>query len=464
MAEIISLISGGVPGGALLLLFFLFTVNLSLHFLAASKLMDKKLKTRRQLVYSAVILLIYGLLWIQFRPPLPRERIVILPTVSADGKIHLNGRAFRLPESIQQQSLNNLTSRYIMHRWQWLLEAMAEDSLQNPQAWKTLARKMRPLLLVESRIQGNKLQYRFLDRNEKAATAWYVEEDTLVYTHLLENMNEKFEVFRRIREVVVPMNRIIQAQSYLILRRYEKALAVLHGLDEPEARILRAEVYFKKGLKIKIDREKSKYVKINNPEFDRAKRILQGLVKNRQDNTRVAYLLGRIAVQEEKFGMAEVFLKKALIDDPTDSRVYYALSFLLPVRLEDLGYGKRTDVLKKSLYYDPAYRQAAYELANEYYLSGTGTQTGKGTTLAIQTINNYLKIRRGDPQIMSLLGILYIKTERLDEAQVPGLVLHQIPRCASQPVMVVVDQLQKDIVVNPTKLPRAATRVLDKGA
>jgi len=172
MAEIISLISGGVPGGALLLLFFLFTVNLSLHFLAASKLMDKKLKTRRQLVYSAVILLIYGLLWIQFRPPLPRERIVILPTVSADGKIHLNGRAFRLPESIQQQSLNNLTSRYIMHRWQWLLEAMAEDSLQNPQAWKTLARKMRPLLLVESRIQGNKLQYRFLDRNEKAATAW----------------------------------------------------------------------------------------------------------------------------------------------------------------------------------------------------------------------------------------------------------------------------------------------------
>jgi len=230
-------------------------------------------------------------------------------------------------------------------------------------------------------------------------------------------MNEKFEVFRRIREVVVPMNRIIQAQSYLILRRYEKALAVLHGLDEPEARILRAEVYFKKGLKIKIDREKSKYVKINNPEFDRAKRILQGLVKNRQDNTRVAYLLGRIAVQEEKFGMAEVFLKKALIDDPTDSRVYYALSFLLPVRLEDLGYGKRTDVLKKSLYYDPAYRQAAYELANEYYLSGTGTQTGKGTTLAIQTINNYLKIRRGDPQIMSLLGILYIKTERLDEAQ-----------------------------------------------
>ncbi len=229
-------------------------------------------------------------------------------------------------------------------------------------------------------------------------------------------MDDKFEVFAGMKEVIMPEKRITEAEALYYRHKYDKVLEVLHGLDTSEAQILRAAVHFRKGLKIKIDREKGKYVKIRIPEFDQAKQILQEVIKKRQDNQRVAYLLGRIAIQEENFGLAEIFLKKALIDDPTDARVYYALSFLLPARLEDLGYKKRTEVLEKAMYYDPAYREAAYELANEYYISGTGTQTGHGTTNAIKTIRQYLEIRKGDPQIVALLGILYIKIERLDEA------------------------------------------------
>ena len=417
MAEIISFLSGGIPGGVLLLLFFLLTVNLSLQFLAASKLMDHNLKKRRQLTYSLLILLIYGILWIQFRPPLPRQRVVALPIASQEGVISLEGSAFRLPEYLQQEALNNLTNRYLMHRWQWLLEAIPADSIKEPRAWISLARRMGALLIIESRKRDSRLEYRIYNKDDKTVSAWFVAEDTLNYRDLLDNLNEKLDIFENVRSVSHSEDRFLKAEALIILGKSEKALAVLHNLNKPQAQILRALIHFKKGLKIRIDREKAKYVKIQNPEFEQAKKILQTLVKNRQDNTQVAYLLGRIAVQEEKYDMAEVFLKKALIDDPTDARVYYALSFLLPARLEDLGYHKRTEVLEKALYYDPAFRDAVYELASEYYLSGTGTATGHGTTSAIRAITKYLKIRQGDPQILALLGSLYIKTNRLDEAQ-----------------------------------------------
>ena len=417
MSEIISFLSGGVPGGILLLFIALLIINLSLQFFVSSKLMDVKLKRRRQLTYSAIAILIYVVLWAQFRPPLPRERVIVLPTVNQNGKIQMRASSFRLAEYLRRYALNNLTSRYIMHRWQWLLEAMDKDSLQNPAAWQSLARRMHTLLLVESKISDGKLHYRFYNRADESASAWFVAEDTLSYRDFVQNIDDKFEVFTGFKKVSIPPSRIIDAEIFFHLHNFDKVMAVLNGLEMPHADILRAAVYIRRGLKIRIDREKAKYVKIHIPEFDRAKQLLQKLIKSRQDNAYVAYLLGRIAIQEEKFNMAEVFLKKALIDDPTNARVYYALSFLLPVRLEDLGYKKRTEVLEKAVYYDPAYRDAVYELANEYYLSGTGTQTGHGTTSAIKTIRKYLEIRKGDPQIVALLGILYIKTERLEEAQ-----------------------------------------------
>ena len=429
MSEIITFLSGGVPGGILLLLVLLLTVNLSLQFFASSKLMDVKLKRRRQLTYSAVVLLVYIVLWAQFRPPLPRERIVVLPTVDQNGRIQLNGASFRLPENIQGYAINNLTSRYLIHRWQWMLEAMYRDSIQYPEAWESLAHKLKARLIIESRISEKKLQYRFYDAEERSASAWYVAEDTQTYHDLLQNFDDKFEVFAGFKEVAIPENRIIEAEVLFYLHKYNKVLAAIYGLETPEAQVLRAGVHFRKGMKIKIDREKAKYVKIHIPEFDQAKKILQKLIKNRQDNARVAYLLGRIAIQEEKFSLAEVFLKKALIDDPTNARIFYALSFLLPTRLRDLGYKKRTEILEKAIYYDPAYRLAVYELANEYYLSGTGTQTGHGTTSAIKTIRKYLDIRKGDPQILALLGILYIKIEHLDDAQTIFTdLLHRFPK------------------------------------
>ncbi len=163
MSEIVSFSSGGVPGGILLLLFLLFTVNLSLQFFASSKLVDVKLTRRRQLTYSAVVLLVYIVLWAQFRPPLPRERIVILPTVARNGRINMDAVSFRLPEYIQRYALNNLTGRYIMHHWQWLLEAMYADSLPYPEAWRSLAGKLKTRIIVESRKAENNLQYRFYD-------------------------------------------------------------------------------------------------------------------------------------------------------------------------------------------------------------------------------------------------------------------------------------------------------------
>jgi len=89
---------------------------------------------------------------------------------------------------------------------------------------------------------------------------------------------------------------------------------------------------------------------------------------------------------------------------------------LHPDRLIEFGYYSQTDVLKKAVQLDPGFRSAVYQLAEEYYRSGTGTESGTGTTRALQTIEVFLKIKKGDLKILSLLASIEMKLQYYDKA------------------------------------------------
>lgn len=421
MYDMITFLSGGVPGGLLLLLFLLIVVNLSLQFFSRSGLFSKDKKRKKQLSYSLIILFLYASVWFYLRPPLPQQRIIILPTVlDANDRIDLSHRSFDFTESFQNASRNNLTDRYILHRWEWLAETIGTDSLYDYELWKSIATDLEPGLLVQSRQQNDQIRFTFSHNDDGE-----IFQSELIYSNdqpiskLLTELDEKFGLFKNPISWNPTDPKILDAKILMSTGMYEQAEDLISAQNDTsgEAKVLQAKLHFRRGLSIRRDREKAKYVKIRNEQFDMAKRLLYPMIKQRFDHPLIAYLLGRIALREEDFTNAEIFLKKSLVDDITNARTYYALSFLLPVRLSELGYASRTEVLEKAVYFDPAYRDAVFELANAYYLSGTGTQTGKGTTLALQTIRNYLEIRNRDVQILSLLGSIYIKTNKFDEAE-----------------------------------------------
>ena len=124
MFELIEFLSGEVPGGILILLFILAAVNLTYILLKSSKIISPEKCKKKQLTYSLICIIIYAVIWLDLKPPLTQIRIIVLPTASQDGKLHLSEQASTLAESMERRAFDNLAAKYLMHRWQWLFETI----------------------------------------------------------------------------------------------------------------------------------------------------------------------------------------------------------------------------------------------------------------------------------------------------------------------------------------------------
>lgn len=418
MFELIEFLSGEIPGGILILLFILAAVNLTYILLKSSKIISPEKCRKKQLTYSLICILLYAVLWFALKPPLPQIRILVLPTVSQDGKLQISDQAFTLAELMERRAFDNLADKYLMHRWQWLFETIGEDSAANYKVWKSIAGRMNAGLIIESAFDAdnniNCTVYSYQDEEEiKCFTA----DAKTGLSHLIEQLNKEYEIYQTGLLKDNPINKnYLNAKTACLKKDYHKTQALLKDREDAESKILLAASHMKKGLAIKIDREKAQYTKIVNNEFEKAKKILYEVIRKRQDTPEAAYILGRIALREDNYEDAELFLKKALVEDPSNCRIHYALSYLLSVRLQELGYENRLEILQKAVYLDPGYTKAVYALAREYFSKGTGTQAGAGTTMAMRVIEDFFKIKSDDPQILSLLASLYLKTDRTDDA------------------------------------------------
>lgn len=418
MAEFIDFLSGKVPGGIYLLVFILLAVNLTFLLFRISKLIDHRRLLKNQIIISFLLLSIYIAVWLALKPAPPSIRIIVLPTTLQNQSISFQPSAFRFAEFMQQIAGQHLQKKYLMHRWQWLFETVGRDSVYNYQIWVKIARRIRPGLLLESFENEGTFTYRVhLFKKNKDEIKEYSAVGNTEYLPVIQAINKDFHLFQSASFILPQLDdQCLQARIAYQAHDYQQAQRLTLDRETSEARILQAALLIKKGLDRKVDRERADYIKENNPDFEQAKSILHDLIRQRWDTPEVAFLLGRMALREENFEAMDVFLKKALADDPTDCRIHILLSYLLPARLNELGYKKRTDILEKAVFLDPGFRDAVYELANEYYTSGTGTPTGFGTTSAMRVITDYLSIKSGDPQILSLLGSIYLKVQRNEDA------------------------------------------------
>ncbi len=413
MSSLISFLSADVPGGIYLLLFVLFVVNLTFWFFRHSDLISRERLKKNVITANVVILLLYAAAWFAMQPPKPQERVVVLPSREGQ-RFNPAPRAFRFAEVIKKISINNTPARYLFHRWDWLYETLTSKRVGDYRNWRQAAMAMNARYLIESSFEAAGFRVTVSDLKKKK-TYRFTQNDTTGFTQVLSALQKQFRFFKNPAfNSNSPDSDWLRTYLWYLNGAYRQVLQHLQKRNDAAARVLKAAAYVRLGLEKPVDFEKMKYVKVKNADFDRARRLLIPFIKERKDTPWVDILLGRMAIREQNFGDAEIFLKKAYVDDPENARVYYYLSFLLPERLKDIGYKDRVDVLKRAVYFDPGYRDAVYQLANEIYLAGIGTL--RSTAEGIRIAERFLKIQPGDSQIRSLLGSLYAKTNHPEKA------------------------------------------------
>ncbi|RMH63160.1 MAG: tetratricopeptide repeat protein [Calditrichaeota bacterium] len=411
MSQIITLLSGNIPGGIVLVTLALLFTNLTLFFLSKSGLIYRRLR-EKYVIFNTVVIVLYGLLWFATKDAPPLKRIIILPAAvqTSRGAIQAD---FTLPELFYQRR-TDVKRGYILHPWPWLYHTLKEDASDYP-SWEAIALKMHPDVLVITHttpegfsvtirhpLAGDSLRIKVKEKADYNAVARAIiqHEDWLM--EWKDNPDAS-------------LNAVMH--EHILKGDYETVLESLAEDSSVTARILRAKALVNRGLQKKVDYVKKQFVEEKNPDFERAKSILYPLIRERRDRAPVAYLLGRMAIREQEYENAEVYLKKALVDDPRDARVYYALSYLHTTRLEELELTDRFDVLRKAIRLDPGYTDAVYELAHMYYLNSSGVASSSGIQSAFNVLNAFLKIRDKDPQILSLMANIDIRLFRLDEAE-----------------------------------------------
>jgi len=419
MFELFDLLSGKVPGGILLLAMLLLSSTLFFWFLQSSKIISVPQRRKAQITAALVLLLMYVMLWFALRPPLPPQRIVILPITADSEKVELNAEAFTIPAALQTAAINNLQPRYIWHRWEWLLETLGADSARNYRSWLQTAQNMGAHVIIESRQTESNLTFQvsLLKKGQYIPHNRFSISSPAELGELMRFLQSEYEFFLNPlhqNESAEPGH--LLAKIDLHLKRFDEVIRRLKGSPHVHDQVLLAAAHLQKGLRMPVDRVRAQYVKVENKEFDQVKRILAPLVQQRQDPAEVGLILGRMALREEEYHKADVYLKKAFIDDPGNCRIHLALSYLLEERLQEIGYNNRIELLRRAVFLDPGFTDTAYELAKEYYESGTGTPVGTGTTLALKTLEEFQKIKSDDPRILSLLASIYLKISRPDDA------------------------------------------------
>lgn len=419
MLTIFEFLSGEVPGGFPVLLAVLLAIHLTFSLLRGSDLISKKAARDRRIVFSLIVILVYVTLWSVLRPPQPRLRVMVLPGVGQEGTMKDGPEAFMVPEFFKRFSGNNLHNRYVLHRWEWAYETLLPDSVSLYTAWERLSEKLGSVIVIRSTVQHDgKVRLsvsRAGDDNEVTLEAASAAAADL--SAAMAAWPSDLDLFKNTSKRVRPVNkRFIMAKRALLHRDFDEIPVVTDPMEDIELTVLYARRLLHEGLLVEVDRERARFTGINNEYFDRLKRLLYPLVNAKTDPPEVAVILGRVALWEEEFDDADVFFKKALTEDPLNSRIYYYLSSLLTMRLHELGFENRIELLEHAVSLDPAYNDAVHALAEEYYLTGTGTQTGTGTTNAIRVMEKFLKLQGDDPKILSLLATTYLKTDRLDDA------------------------------------------------
>ncbi len=123
--------------------------------------------------------------------------------------------------------------------------------------------------------------------------------------------------------------------------------------------------------------------------------------KYSEKDPEILKIQGIMYIQNENWNFACQKLKQALELIPNDPEIYFYLSKLHPSRLNDIGYSSKIDVLKRSVYLNPAYLTPSLKLG-QIYLERRDFNKAK------EIYKNILSINPGSIDALHGLGKMYL--------------------------------------------------------
>ncbi len=411
----IEFLSGEVPGGLLLLLLPLFVVNLSLFFFyKGSKLFSKKEYQKKIIKSSLLIIVVYSTLWFMLRPIQIPDSILFVP-------FQKNSQSdFASSESIEKQLDGRLLNEYRLHYWEWFYETCNQDSINDLNYRNSVAGRLN----IDFRITG-----KYISNSSVEVTA--INEDKyekkLIDFSSYQDMASKILVWLDEIHSIIDNEKVInpnpnadielltEAKLNYLAANYDTALNLLLNMPE-ESILLKAKIYLKMGIKELKDNKNSVFKDEENQYFVKVINSLVPLAREGNDSPSLNRTLGELYLYDKKYKEAEIFLKKGITQNPHDSRIYYDMYYIHEDRIKDLGFDTRFDVLRKAIELDNGYVAAVYDLANDYFQTGTASASGSGTTSALQTLDIFMQINRENKKVLNLLANIYLQIKYTEKA------------------------------------------------
>jgi tetratricopeptide (TPR) repeat protein len=421
MTESLYFLSGEVPGGFLLLFFIVAVINLSLFFLfRSSKLFSKEVYKRKAIRYNLFVFSIYIILWLVLEPPKLPERIIVLPFQ------HENSPDYRLSEAVQRQLFGNLRKEYTLHRWEWIYNTANKDSIQFDDYRINLARKVGAAYIITGAIKTSDQDIRVTLRVIDPGVVVDVSLDASSYAEVSRKIFDwlRINVPMINKKALSPdpisdqsLDNYISFKISLLQGDYKRILEKFETPDSVEVELVTA-AYLLKGIS---EMEKKSASSLDGIEMIRPFRRLLNLIipysRDGKDTADLNIILARMYMHHGNYGMAEICIEKAMVQERFNPRVYYYMSFLHESRFKEIGFRDRAEVLDRAVQLDPGYSNAVSEFAEELYTTGTAASTHFNTIRSIAELRHFVTINPNNEDILAVLGRILLQTKYTLEAK-----------------------------------------------
>lgn len=433
MAEWLRILHGNVPGG----LYLLFTV-LIVHFFISlflwktSPLFDAAKFRKWFFIGTSVFILIYALVWRINPPIIPKDRIVIGPVYG-----QTISETMAWSEWLKHQLTDDKKEYYGM-TYDWIYPSLyhVPDSLKLAY-FDTLKRASKVRYQIYGKVISPKdLTLRLIlkvegkdrdsiDINTSSKYAASLKR-WLSANQLSLSLNLSYSLSAAQLDIAGTILEAFYQRNYKKVVEYVEKPSELK-LTSPVIWALYCEAKSQLAYRLKKNSPPKNQLDVKKTDWEkmfiRARKELLQLSKQGVMDMDVLLALAHSYLLEEKFGLADVFLKQAIALNPNHYKIFYLLSFLHPSRLHEIHFSTEEEVLERAWYMNPVDEQVNVRFA--HFLFETTAPVSSDRDRAIDILDKYLRIQPYSFDSYMKLGYFYMYRSDYENAERIYQLAHQ---------------------------------------